>query len=116
MKDFNFIVVSLCDNDFSHHLETALQHIIEGGFNFCPIVMKTALVELVTTFSFVNHLRIDDVTKARADAHNTRAYLYGAMRVEFSKDLPRYEPNGKYVDHDGGSIYYNVNLNAFGRF
>lgn len=102
----NFIVASLCDNDFGYKIKMAL----EQGDDFfdtdmaCPRIWKAFII----AFIIGEHMKSDAFYRAtdgiKFDRHkHTEEYLENGLRVTFEAKLP------KELDHDGGSAYYDCN-------
>jgi hypothetical protein len=112
----NFLVVEFGDNDFGHYLREALRDIIDqcGGVDFCPITAKKYIIEYVVMRSKLNKI-LRGYDKEIND-ESTREYL-SRMRVTFRDKLPTWDIEGQnFIDHDGGSVYYDINLDQVGSF
>jgi hypothetical protein len=114
MNKINFVVVELCDNDYGRHLRDGLRKLIDesGGVDFCPVIARKYMVEYIVAMSALKHiLNGDDY-----NSEGLRNYLQ-KLRVTFRDKLPTYDIEGeRVVDHDGGSVYYNVNLDQVHSF
>lgn len=106
----NFVVVRLGDNDFGWRLGEALRDLVDevGGIGFCPELAKAYIVNHVAASSYRTHLLRGGSTEY---LKGLKAYLQ-SVRVEFRERLPTDDPEGNIPldDDDGGSVYYDVNL------
>lgn len=109
MPDFSFIVVSLCNNDFSGALKSALEA-------SAPLCVEHRLGEADLKGIVTLHLvaaeaqrqalsrpvgAADGLPTDWAALQKVERYLWDALEVRFCRHAPD-------VDHDGGSAYYNV--------
>ena len=104
-----FINLSLCDNDFGWQLEWAARQFHEeagqGDIICASYFIKEAVIELVCA-----KLLLSDVMRNRYnDTAARRTYLTQALMVDFHKP-----PDG--LDHDGGSVCIDRNLNYIWRY
>lgn len=102
----NFVVVEFGDNDFGTDLLFALRNLIDdaGGVDFCPTIAKEYITEHV-----VSAKRRRNILKGWPQS-DCREYL-SSMHVTFRDKLPTTTPDGdNTVCSDGGSVYYDVNL------
>ena len=109
----NFLVVELCDNDFGHKLSKAVRDLVDdfGGVDFCPILAKKYIVE-----SVVAQCKLHDIVQGN-EGHDVREYLERGIRVTFRDKLPTYDMEGAMPkDDDGGSVYYDINLDMVFQF
>jgi len=110
IKPTNFIVAELCDNDFGYDLCQALRSLMDdaGGVDFCPHVAKAYIVEHM--LSAYKRKLILKGTSGYSSPEYIEEY-FNRMKVTFRDKLPTYDIEGKYqIDHDGGSAYYDINL------
>lgn len=116
MPNFSFIVVSLCDKDFSGALKSALDAsalvCIERRLNEAAL-KRIVTIHLVAAAAqrqaLSSHWQLPSLTANAAGSLPTdwealqkvERYLWDALEVRFCRHAPD-------VDHDGGSAYYNV--------
>lgn len=106
----NFVVVELCDNDFGHDLYEGLRSLVDEacGIDFCPFIAKEYIVEYVV--SAHKRKTILRGKEGYSDPDSIKNYIE-RIRVTFREKLPTYDIAGEYpIDHEMGSVYYDVNL------
>jgi hypothetical protein len=111
----NFVLVLLCDNDFATYLRNALRDLIDecGGVDFCPVLAHRYIVEHIVSANLRQRILDGTLSPDRKTMELERTGLYGYLsriRIECTDKLPT-EYDGQAIDHDSGSVYYDVNLN-----
>ena len=107
----NFVVVELCDNDFGTELKNALRDLIDdcGGVDFCPFIAKAYIINHIASAQY-RHDLVTGFVGSNNQTVDLEQYLK-KLRVTFRDKLPTYTPNGNdTINADGGSVYYDVNL------
>jgi hypothetical protein len=95
----NFIVVSLCNNDYPE-IRDGLTDLIENwGLDFCPFVAKEYIIEYTRSRKHLKGL----VTGFGTDDTRNVSYLRDNLRVTFEQKRPT-------EDHDHGSCYFDIHL------
>lgn len=115
MEQVNFIVVLLCDNDFSCDLKHGLHSLVDAkGIDFCPIIARRFMIEYLVSASIRRRiLSCDILNEEGLDVYRkTMTKYFNRLSVERRQKLPTNE-DGSPIDHDGGSVYYDVNLDEF---
>jgi len=75
--------------------------------DFCPIMAKRYLIEYIVMSHKLRYI-LDNIEDNHDDI-KLREYL-SRLAVTFRDRLPTITPDGPMIDHDGGSAYYDVNL------
>lgn len=112
MEKTNFIVVFLGDNDFSHDLGKGLRKFVDlKGLNFNTAIARRFLIEYLVSESMQRRiLSCDIIHEENLDVYrNTMTKYFNRLSVECRQKLPTYGDDSP-VDHDSGSVYYDVNL------
>jgi len=103
--EHNFIVASLCDNDFGYDLMSALKEGIEEyGYEkkLCPVLWKKFLIAFI--LGKILKSSVGDSVSEEFDysyLKHIEDYLRKGLRVTFEKTAPT-------DDHDGGSAVIDL--------
>lgn len=101
----NFLVFELCDNDYGYDLYRAVTYAIKNDFYETAgedcLWWKNFVIQFVLAAKFLKGPQTKD------GLHATEKYLQ-TMRVYATRHWPTL-PNGKAIDHDGGSIVLDIN-------
>jgi hypothetical protein len=104
MKKPAFIHVALCDNDYSMPLEEAVTRVYRDfGTDHSEEVFRNCVVKLATALCLIRSAGDESGT------HNVWRYLNSSVVVTYSNEPPA-------VDHDGGSVAIDTNLNYIWRY
>jgi len=110
MTPRNFLVVSLCDNDFGMSLEFAAKACQDveldelWNVNSWKIQMVAGIVAHQLIRRRLPMQRIDF-----RDLQRTQVYLWDKIKVTYEQYAPT-------ADHDGGSLYIDMHLNTLHRY
>lgn len=102
----SLLVVEFGDNDFGHYIKDALENLYldtENIYNHSTDSIKRYIIAHIIGCCSKKHA----LWKSDFDENSTKKYLE-KIRVSFKRELPRYEPNGEFVDDDGGSAAINL--------
>lgn len=102
----NFIVITLCDNDYGQQLEQAAR-LIADSFGTADILvserrMKEVVVELIVALDNLSFAARGFETESRS----VRRYLEASLHVSFARHAPTY-------DHDSGSVAIDRTRNNY---
>lgn len=104
----SLLVVELCDNDYGYSIKDALEHLYldtENIYNHSTDAIKQYIIAHIDGRLGKNSA----LTNCKHNSERIKKYL-SKMRVTFSRELPRNEPDGETVDHDGGSAAIDLAL------
>ncbi len=101
----NFLVLDLCDNDYGYHLLRAVEYAKEQEFyEYAGEDVrwwKQYIVEFVLMSQLLRH-------PPKEGENYSRKYLEEGLDVYFSQHWPTYD-GVKPLDHDGGSVVFDLN-------
>ncbi len=102
----NFLVFSLCDNDFGHHIYKAVEYamledFIEYAGTDCRW-WKAYIISFVLTSCQMRWYQECENQK------HTQNYLEEKLQVYVSRDWPTYD-GVRVLDHGGGSVVLDLN-------
>lgn len=105
-KNKNFLVVHLCDNDFSYSIERGLAEAVsEYGFSHTTSEedWKSFLIGYVVGHSATRQCSYLNRKIDWKSLQQTEDYLQARMKVYYTETAPQ-------LDHDHGSAYLNMHL------
>lgn len=107
MKNRNFIIARLCDNDFGGDLKRALDFVVDQHDidNMDDVRLKATVIEHVVCSNQVRDVALGRETVASAIVHaaSLRTYLHTAD-IRFSQ-----KNDYEGFDDDGGSAIFDLN-------
>lgn len=107
----NFILVLLCDNDFGQELETATRLIYERAEVMNPFPDPAWFLDQVVRLTMaLSVLRLPGTPDAlHINEHAVRRYFHDNVKVHYYGRIG-------VIDHDGGSVGIDTNMNFIWRF
>jgi len=102
----NFIFASLCDNDFGTSMLKGITEISRSCME-----QESNLTEEDFKYFLIHYVVFDMIVKFPSayrkrewkDIEHTKNYLEEKMKISYLTEPPN-------VDHDGGSVVYDINL------
>ena len=116
-KDYNFICVMLGDNDFTSAMYQGMYALKEKTDlkSLCPFAVKLFMIESIVHYHKIRGILNGDLMTDE-DEISLRKYI-ASMRVLFNEKFPTIDIEGTMpADHDGGSIYIDVNTGFISSF
>lgn len=113
----NFLIVELCDNDFSNAMRHALEELTtywtDNIQNYCPFAIKEYMIASMTAYMEKSYILRDRGTFDREQY----VKWFKGMRVTFRQKMPTYDIEGTMEkDDDGGSVGYDINTKQIFQF
>lgn len=102
----SLLVVEFGDNDFGHYIKDALESLYldtENIYNHSTDSIKKYIIAHIIGCCGKKYA----LWASNFDEISTKKYLE-KIKVSFRRELPKNEPDGKFVDHDGGSAAINL--------
>lgn len=106
MNKQSLLIVELCDNDYGEDLRTALEDLYletDNIYNHSTDAIKQYIIAHIIGKTWKRAALEDRSFNEERD----RWYL-DQIHVTFRRELPRYTPDGEFVDHGGGSAGINL--------
>lgn len=101
-EKINFVIVELCDNDFGSMLKDALRDLLDNSaLAICPIIAKRYIIEYL-----IGRIKLRDILDNKETNEIHYRNYFSRIRVRFENNLNK----NPLPDHDGGSVYYDVNM------
>lgn len=109
-KMSNFLVISLCDNDFGAGMDLAAAQVLSYGLDQQPEKVSTTK-QLIK--AALLHQRMEENTRVGLPLleglDRVETYLDRALKVSFERHRPD-------IDHDGGSRYIDLHTRQVCRY
>lgn len=109
----NFLVLSLCNNDFAQGLDLATSTILDHGLEGCPD--KAEQIKQVTIACLLHQCMLTNAQMGRPllddleEIERIQRYFTRSLTVSFERHAPE-------ADHDGGSRYIDVHSKLVYRY
>lgn len=97
-EPYNFVVVKLCDNDFTWSIIRALEDNKDLYKQLCPITWKHLIVNHCVAHCIINH---NDYPIQWDKHQHTEKYLSEKISVTFEVKEPE-------SDYNDGNVYLNI--------